>query len=178
MRGPPARSAVGLAKYIRCRLLCTGRQSPHGEFRWRKPMQTWRDRGLVRRIRMHGRTHAASCPGMADPPGHHLPSQAGMPSAHRRAPLSRATWTRGSRCGTGSTIRSYVRWSHRMLSLLPGERSCRRKAMHGSRGRTMERWLPAGVAARERPTVERPGELPLRGRPTRRAQGPSRTKAC
>ena len=70
-----------------------------------------------------------------------------------------------------------VRPARRMLPLFPGERPCGREAMPGLVRRGMGRRIPAGMAARCRRPVERPSELPARGRPSRRSQRPSRAQA-
>ena len=79
--------------------------------------------------------------------------------------------------GVCPAVSGDVRSARRMLPLFPGERPCGREAMPGLVGRGMRRWIPAGMAARCKRPVERPGELPARGRPSRRSQRPSRAQA-
>jgi hypothetical protein len=56
-------------------------------------------------------------------------------------------------------------------STVSGERPCGREAMPGPVRRGMGGRIPAGMAARCRRPVERPGELPAQSQPSRRCQG-------
>jgi hypothetical protein len=79
--------------------------------------------------------------------------------------------------------RSLSRWQRRCppcsasASTVPGERARGREAVPGLVGRGMGGRIPAGMAARCRRPVERPGELPARSRPSSRSQRPSGAQA-